>query len=52
MTIKSYLGANIICSCGELVLFPRLVQLQRPMWTGEWEPEELHKQDNPGEKEV
>ncbi|XP_062857767.1 RNA helicase Mov10l1 [Trichomycterus rosablanca] len=30
---------------GDNVLFPRVVQLQSPMWTGEWEPEEFHKQD-------
>lgn len=30
---------------GGLVLFPRSLQLQSPLWTGDWEPELSAKQE-------
>lgn len=32
-------------SLGGLVLFPRYLQLQSPLWTCDWEPELTIKQD-------
>ncbi|KAG9280877.1 RNA helicase Mov10l1 [Astyanax mexicanus] len=38
---------------GENVLFPKVLQLQHPVWTGEWEPEKLQKsnEDEPPEQD-
>lgn len=33
------------CLVGGLVFFPRYLQLQSPLWTGDWEPELPSKQD-------
>lgn len=42
---RSILMKCFSCLVGGLVFFPRYLQLQSPLWTGDWEPELPPKQD-------